>query len=290
MATIVLGCTGMIVLTGALVQFFAAVELRRLLGVDRMQSQIDALTGHAIICGYGRIGQQLARELAQARQPFIVVERAPAKVAMIEGSGYLCLAADATDESNLAAAGIDRARVLATVLPDDALNVFITLSARNLNPRLEIIARGELPSTESKLIHAGADKVVLPTHIGAERIAEMILYPTTARFLGESPQVRDLKRGLHEFGLELEVVLVPERGALTGMTVGEAERRGNGGFFIVQIDRTHGQSFVHPAEDIRVEAGDTVVLVMRGSRVSAGVLFNAPAHPVRSGRGFSPLS
>jgi voltage-gated potassium channel len=285
--TIVLGCTGMIVLTGALVQTFAHYQLRSLLGIDRMQSQIEKLSDHVIICGYGRIGQQLAIELAAARLSFIIVERSAAKIADAEAHGYLCLAADATDEASLKAAGIERARVVATVLPDDATNVFITLSARSLNPRLEIIARGEMPTTESKLIHAGADKVVLPTHIGAERIAEMILYPTTARFLGESPQVRDLKRGLHEYGLEIEAVTVPKGGGMAGVTVAEAERRGNGGYFIVQIDRPGGQSFIHPGEDVKIEAEDTVVLVVRGSKVSAGTAFTAPAQKVRIGRGFS---
>jgi len=127
---------------------------------------------------------------------------------------------------------------------------------------------------------------VMPTHIGAERIAEMILYPTTAKFLGESPQVRDLKRGLHEFGLELEAVTIPREGALTGATVGEAERRGNGSFFIVQIDRADGLSFVHPGEDMRIEPGDTVVLVLRNSRVSGGAIFAAPRQPFRAGRAF----
>jgi voltage-gated potassium channel len=284
-ATMVLGCTGMIALTGALVQAFAHYQLRNLLGMDRMQSQIERLADHIIICGFGRIGQQLAKELAAGRQGFIIVERSPGKIADAEAAGYLCLAADATDEASLKAAGIERARVLATVLPDDATNVFITLSARNLNPRLEIIARGELPSTESKLVHAGADKVVLPTHIGAERIAEMILYPTTARFLGEAPQVRDLKRGLHEFGLEIEAVTVSPDSTLAGETVGEAERRSGGAFFVVQIDRANGQSFLHPGEDVRIEAKDTVVLVVRGTRVSAGAAFGAP-QKVRVGRGY----
>lgn len=294
-ATIVLGCTGMIVLTGALVQVFAHYQLRNLLGIDRMQSQIERLTDHVIICGFGRIGVQLAKELAAARSQFIVVERSAERIAEADALGYLTLAADATDEASLRQAGIERARVLATVLPDDATNVFITLSARNLNPRLEIIARGELPTTESKLIHAGADKVVLPTHIGAERIAEMIIYPTTARFLGESAQLRDLKRGLHEFGLEMEAVVVPANSALAGVTVAEAERRGGGGFFIVQIDRAGGpndggQSFVHPGDDVRIEAGDTVVLVIRGSRVAAGAVFNTARQPGPVGRGFTPAA
>ena len=290
--TIVLGCTGMIVLTGALVQVFAHYQLKNLLGMDRMQSQIERLTDHAIICGFGRIGVQLAKELAAARAPFIVVERSAAKCAEATALGYLTLNADATDEQSLKEAGIERARVLATVLPDDATNVFITLSARNLNPRLEIIARGEAPTTEGKLIHAGADKVVLPTHIGAERIAELIIYPRTARFLGESSELRELKRGLNDFGLELEAVTVPANSALAGETVAEAERRGHGGFFIVQIDRAAptggaGQSFLHPGADVRIEGGDTLVLVIRGSQVAAGAVFQTPRGHGPVGRGYS---
>ncbi|MCT2398031.1 potassium channel family protein [Novosphingobium mangrovi (ex Huang et al. 2023)] len=286
MATIVLGCTGMIFFTGALVQVFAHYQIRNILGIDRMQSQIDRLTNHAIICGYGRIGKQLAHELQRARSPYIILDRNPAKLAEAEGCGHLTHQGDATDEATLRAVGIERARVLATVLPDDALNVFITLSARNLNAHLEIIARGEYPSTEGKLIHAGADKVVLPTHIGAERIAELILYPTTSRFLGEAPQVRDLKRELHEFGLEIEAVTVPEHSALAGATVGEAERRGDGAFFLVQIDRPNGQSYVHPSEDVKIDAGDTVVLVLRSTRVTAGSIFNETRQAIKLGRSY----
>ena len=283
--TIVLGCTGMIVLTGALVQLFAATQLRRLMGFDRMEAQIERLTDHVIICGFGRIGVQLAKELATGGRAFVILERDGAKVAQAQALGYLTVKGDATDEGGLNEARIERARVLATVLPDDAANVFITLSARNLNPGIEIIARGEAPTTESKLFHAGADKVVMPTHIGAERIAEMILYPSTATFVSKSEELRDMKRGLHDFGLELEMVKAAEQGAMTGETVGEAERRSGGAFFIVQIDRTNGQSIAHPGEDVRIEAGDEVVLVVRGSRVSAGAIFSTPVPRRRTGRG-----
>lgn len=287
MVTILLGCTGMIVLTGALVQFLSALQMRRLLGIDRMTAQIDTLTNHTIICGYGRIGQQLAHELAQAREGFVIVERDPAKFALAQASGYACLTADAADEASLQAAGIDRARVLATVLPSDASNVFITLSARSLNPGLQIIARGEVPATERKLIHAGADKVVLPMHIGAERIAEMIIYPTTAQSLDESTSLRELKRGLHDIGLELEALTVPANSALAGASVGDIERQGKGGFFIVQVERPGSPIFSRPGRHFVIDAGDTVILVMRGNNVAAGAIFNAPRQPVRIGRGFS---
>lgn len=287
MGTIILGCTGMIVTTGALVQVFAHYQITRLLGIDRMHSEIEKLSGHTIICGLGRIGNQLAKELAAAKSPFVILERDPAKLAEARAMGYLCLAGDATDEDALKEVGIARARVLATVLPDDAKNVFITLSARNLNPMLEIIARGELPSTEGKLFHAGADKVVLPTHIGAERIAEMILYPSTGQFASDSEQMREMKRRLRDYGLEVEVVTAAPKGALTGCTVGEAERLAGGTFFIIQLDRPDGPSILHPGETVEIMAGDQIVLVMRESHVSAGAIFLAPKRPERVGRGFT---
>lgn len=283
-ATMVLGCTGMIFFTGALVQLFASIQLKRVLGLDIMQNEIDRLSDHTIICGFGRIGTQLAKELHSARSPFVVLERDAAKIAEAQALGYLCWKADATDECALRTVHIERARVLATVLADDAANVFITLSARSMNPKVEIIARGEVPTTESKLFHAGADKVILPTHIGAERIAEMILFPHTHRFVSENEPMRDMKRGLHEFGLELEAVSVATGNPMIGQTVGDAERQGNGAFFVVQIDRTGGQTIAHPAENVRIEEGDSIILVVRGSRVSAGAIFSVATKKVKAGR------
>lgn len=284
--TIMLGCTGMIVLTGALVQVFTLFQFRRLLGLDRMMTEIEKLDGHVIICGYGRIGVQLARAMTEAKRPFLIVERDHTKAEDAKTHGYLCMVGEATDEQTLKAAGIVRAKVLASVLPDDAANVFITLSARNLNPGIEIIARGEAPTTENKLFHAGADKVVMPTHIGAERIVEMILYPATGNVLGDDGDMSAVRRNLHDFGLDLEVVEALPGGALTGETVGEAERRGNGAFFVVQVDRTNGQSIQHPGEDVTIEAGDKIMLVVRGSRLSAGAVFSATKAPVRRGRSY----
>src|SRR6202043_1319320 len=111
-----------------------------------------------------------------------------------------------TDAVTLREAGVMRARTLATVLPNDAANVFITLRARGLNPHLEIIARGEQPGTEAMLLQAGANKAVLPTHIGAERIAELIMYQETASFIRGSAQMRDFEHVLHTLGLELELI------------------------------------------------------------------------------------
>ncbi len=151
------------------------------MGFAACKKKIDRLTDHVIICGYGRIGQMLARELQAGKSAFVIVERGDGRMTAARELGFLSLQGDATDEDVLRLAGISRARALATVLPDDAANVFITLSARSLNRELTIIARGEAASTEGKLIQAGADRVVLPTRIGAERMAELLLYQNVAK-------------------------------------------------------------------------------------------------------------
>ncbi len=283
MATMVLGCTGMIFFTGALVQFFTLSQLQEFLGKRRVQTEIEKLKDHIIVCGFGRIGVELARSLKDGAAAFVLVEQNEQKVAQARDEGYVCLQGDATNEATLDAAGIGRARVLASVLPNDAANVFITLSARSLNPGIVIIARGDAVSTERKLVHAGANKVVLPTHIGAERIAEMILFPETARFIHELERMHELERTLRGLGLSIEAVVVPENGAFTGLTIEEIERRANGTFFIVQLNRHEGDAITDPDKTLRVEAGDGVILVGRsGQAISA--LFAAPRERIRAGR------
>jgi len=280
---IVLGCTGMILVTGALVQALTYSQFQQFLGANRVKTDINRLKGHVIVCGFGRIGVMLAKDLSAGRAEFVVVERDEARLAQARELGYLCWQGDATDETVLRAVGVDRARILATVLPNDAANVFITLSARSLNPRLQIIARGEAPSTETKLIQAGADKVVLPTHIGAERIAEMILFPETARFIRGSERMRDFEKVLRDLGLEMEVAVAADKTAVVGQTIAELEARAGGAFFVVQINRRDGETVTRPAGDLRIEAGDGLVVVGRvGGRMNA--IFTAPAERPRAGR------
>ena len=271
-ALIVLGCTGMIFLTGVLIQLITATQLQQVLGLRRMNSAIDRLSSHVIVCGFGRIGLMLARELEAGRLAFVIVDRNEERLAEARALGYLCVGADATDETVLRAVGVERARCLATVLPDDAANVFITLSARNLNPGLEIIARGEVPSTERKLLHAGANRVVMPAHIGAERIAEIILYPGATQLLEsfEGTQSGDrFTRNLRALGLEIEVIAVEEGGRAVGRTVRSIEQEAAGAFLVVAVNRRAGTRLLRPEEDALIQAGDGVVLVGRPGRAQA---------------------
>jgi voltage-gated potassium channel len=246
-----------------------------------MQSRIEKLSGHAIICGYGRIGVMLAHDLAAAGMPLVIIERDAARLADIEAAGHFCIAGDATEEDVLMSAGIDRARVLATVLPNDAANVFITLSARNLNLELEIIARGEAPTTERKLLRAGAHQVVMPTHIGAERIARMILFPASADLAADG-RLDQSRRDLGELGLDLELVPAKAGSRMCNLTVGEAERQGAGAFFIVQLRRGE-EAIARPARDEKILAGDEVMVLVRDSGATARKLFTTKAE-IRVGR------
>jgi voltage-gated potassium channel Kch len=262
-----------------LVQFITLSQLNQVFGLKRMNTQIDKLTAHIVVCGFGRIGEALARGLRNGGADFVILERDESSAERAREQGYLCIRADATEESALQAAGVMRARTLATVLSSDAANVFITLSARSLNPDLEIIARGDVPSTESKLLQAGATKVVLPTHIGAERIAEMILYQETARFIRGSERMRDFERVLQSLGLELEVVSAAPGSPIVGQTIEAVEQQANGAFFIVQINRQEGDAVTHPEAHTVIEGGDGLVIVGRGAKARAlGGLFTARAY------------
>src|SRR5271166_1178212 len=220
-ALIVLGCTGVIFLTGALVQYITLSQLTKVMGHKRMKAQIDQLTEHVIICGFGRIGVPLAKALSEARAGFVVLEKDEARINQATEAGYLCLQGDAASETVLYAAGVMRARVLVSALPTDAVNVFITLSARALNPELNIIARGEEASTEKKLLQAGANKVVLPTHIGAERMADLILFEESTRLIDSLERNHGFQRALRTFGIELEVVTAVQHSAAILMTVAD---------------------------------------------------------------------
>jgi voltage-gated potassium channel len=282
-ATMVFGCTGMILVTSVLVQSLTASQIQQLLGSNRMKSDIEKLKGHVIVCGFGRIGVMLAKELAAGGVALVVLERGDKRFAEARDLGYLVIQGDATDETVLIAAGVERARVLATVLPDDAANVFITLSARGLNRTLQVIARGEAPSTQGKLIQAGADEVVLPTHIGAERIAELILFPETARYIRGSERMRDFEKVLRDLGLEMDVVVVREGSAAVGAKLADLEQRGKGAFFVVQVNRQGGETITRPPGDTVVSVGDGLVVVGRNGGI-LNTIFTAPASRPRAGR------
>ena len=266
MALIVLGCTGIIFITGTLVQFLTESQIQRALGGKRMETEIDKLNGHTIICGFGRIGRTLALQLADAGAPFLVLDQSVERVAEARERGWLALQGEATDEEVLRTAGIDHARVLATVLPDDAKNVFITLSARNINKDIQIIARGEVPSTERKLIQAGANRVVLPAHISGDRIAHLILHPNARELLGGRTRSRlAFEHHLTELGVDMEEIEIGHASPWVQRCLGDFEREASEHRQLaIAILRASGEVALNPAAETLLQAGDAVVVMKRG--------------------------
>ena len=263
MGLIVLGCFSVIFVSGALVQFLMEGQIRRALGDRRMSAELKKLNKHTIICGYGRIGRMVAADLKAGQRPFVIVDKDPRRLEGARETGFLTLEGEATEESVLLEAGITRASVLATVLPSDASNVFITLSARELHPELMIIARGEDPSTERKLIQAGANRVVLPAHIGAERISHLILFPESTELITDKEKAHHLQEELSDLGLELEEAVIPKYSPFAGKSVAEFESLHSGNVIVVALHLKDGGTELRPKRETILAVGDGVVAVSR---------------------------
>lgn len=260
MGVIIAGCSSAIYVVGGFVQMLAEGEINRVLGTRRMSKGIEQLKSHAIICGYGRVGQMLAADLAASAHPFVVIDSAEGRIAEAQNAGFLAVLGSASDEATLESAGIARARVLATVLPDDTANVFITLTARDLNPTLEIIARAESPSTEKKLIRSGANRIVLPALIGASKIANLITRPSAEDLLMAGAGLAHLKEELHLIGLEFTEIELAANSPLVGQTVGDVELGGSG-FVVVAVKRPDGALLHNPAADTALGTGDVFIVL-----------------------------
>lgn len=258
---IVAGYTTVGLIVAALIQMITEGEIRKALGVRRMTREIRLLQDHVIICGFGRIGQILAKEMTNVGQPAIIIDSNPERSEMAAAMGYLVASGSATDEEVLEEAGIMRAKVLATVLPSDSVNVFITLTARGLNPNLIILARGELPTTEKKLRQAGADHVVLPAEIGALRMSHMITHPAALDFLDGTHDGSNLDELLAQIDMQMDELVITPNSSLVGVTIGDLEVRGKGTFLVVALRKAKGETIVHPDHWVLLEEGDTLIVM-----------------------------
>src|SRR5271154_2428684 len=208
MLIIVAGDASKVYFVGSLVRFITEGEIGKAMEEHRKSRDIDTISGHAIICGYGRIGQTLGRELVAKKFPFLIVDNNAERVALAHSHGFQALVGDAGDENTLSEAHVERAVVFATVLPNDMVNVFITLTARNMRPDLRIIARAEDPATEKKLKQAGANEIILPAFVGGMQIANSITHASLDTVLEDAGG--HLKNDLKELGIEIiEHPIVP---------------------------------------------------------------------------------
>lgn len=253
------GCV--IYIAGGFVQMVMEGEINRALSRRRMTRGIEELSGHVILCGFGRAGRILAAELKTSGAAFVVVDQDEEKLNDAESAGMLILEGNAIEEDVLLRAGVERARVLATVLPDDAANVFITLTARELNPDVEIIARAEYPSTEKKLLRSGADRVVLPAVIGGQRMAQLITRPGAEQMLADVAGHAELQHELDTIGLKLDELRVTTGSPLDGHRIEDIVLKGNRSFLIVAVRRASGEVVVDPPGDCPLSGGDAVIVL-----------------------------
>jgi voltage-gated potassium channel len=228
-------------------------ELVATFGQRRQSRKMSKLRNHFIICGAGRVGSHLVRALLGSEETFIVIERDQQKVSELNDLGVIVLVRDATLEETLHEAGVEHARGLAACLPDDADNVYIVLTARDLNPRLHIVARAAEEQAESKLIRAGANRVVAPTIIGGHRMAMALTKPAVEDFIGSITA--------NKLELAFEQLEVEPSSSLVGQRLSKTNIRSELDIVVVSIRRSNGQILFNPSGEATIESGDILIAI-----------------------------
>ncbi|HKO97297.1 MAG TPA: potassium channel protein [Pyrinomonadaceae bacterium] len=235
------------------VQTIVQSELVEQFGQRRQYRKMSRLGNHYIVCGAGRVGAHLVRALLATNETFIVIERDPVRVAELTELGVLVLVRDATLEESLREAGVDRAKGLAACLPDDADNVYVVLSARDFNPNLHIVARAAAEQAESKLIRAGANRVVAPTIIGGHRMAMALTKPAVEDFIGSITA--------NKLELAFEQLEVEPSSQLVGQKLSETSIRSELDIVVVSIRRSDGTILFNPSGEAVIQSADILIAI-----------------------------
>ncbi len=234
-------------------------ELRRVMGRRKLQNKINQLSGHFIVCGYGRMGQMVVAEFLLRGAKTVVVENDPEMTARLDEQGILYVLGDASEEETLRQAGVMRARGLVSVLSEDSANVYVTLTARGLRDDLNIAARAEQLGAQPKLERAGANRVICPAVIGAMRVANVMIRPNVADFIEVTA------KGVE---LELDEYAVTADSPLKGLTLKESDLRRKAEVMAVAIRRADGQTIFNPGAEEQILEGDTLVLIGQAGAAS----------------------
>jgi len=252
--TILLSGLGVVgYLVGTLTQIVVEGQLLRIMGRKKLERQIEKLKDHIIICGYGRVGRIICEEIYRSKPtPLVVIDNDSSITARIEEDGHLYLLGDATEEQYLLRAGIRRAKGLATALDSEADNVYITLTAKGLNPKLYIIARAGRIGSEKKLLQAGANHVVSPHQIGGYRMAQALLRPNVTEFI-------DFATHDPGTGMGMEEIPVRPNSKLVNVALVDSGIRKELDLIIVAIKKADGTMLFNPASHTTVQIGDTLI-------------------------------
>ena len=235
--------------------FLIEGEVRDILRGRKMAKEITNLKEHVIVCGFGKIGAEVCRNLSEAGQDFIVVESDPNLVDEALAKEYLAVVGDASDDEILEKCGIQNARGLISAISDDSANVYLVLTARSLNENLHIIARAVDEPSRKKLLRAGANKVVSPFAIGARRMAALILRPEIVDF------VEALSTGT-DLGLHLERLEIGKHSKLLGKRLDESHiKRDSGGAMVLGIQKRGQRMAINPHGSTTLDDGDLLLVI-----------------------------
>ena len=260
---IFMGCGFVIILFRSVNETMVELGLRKFTGRKKMEAKIQALKGHYIVCGFGRIGREICRTLTENKLSVVIIENMENDIHAAEEEGYMVLVGDATEDDSLIKAGIAKARGLISVVSSDADNVYIVLSARGQNPSLFIMARSSgTPGVDTKLLRAGASKVISPYAIGARRMAQVIVRPTVIDFI-------DLTMHSGGMGLRLEEIRVRPQTDIAGKTLFDSNLRKDYDIIVVGIKRASGEMAFNPTTTTMIEAGDILIVLGERAQIQA---------------------
>ncbi|MFK7916764.1 MAG: TrkA family potassium uptake protein [Ilumatobacter sp.] len=248
---IVVGVSTVLYSFTLVVQLVVEGQLGELVGRRRMDKKIGQLSGHTIVCGWGRVGEAVAHDLELAGHDVVVIDQSADRLASLE---FPTIVGDATRDDILRAAGIERARALVAALDSDADNLFVTLSGRDLVPELFIVARARADESIPKLTHAGADRVVNPQELGAARMASFVSSPNVAEFVDVVMHDRSLEFRLREF-------VIPSDSPIAGRTLRQANLREESGALVLALRSPDGVFTTNPTGDTRLEPGHVIIAV-----------------------------
>ena len=251
---IFIGVAFFLFVAGSVVQFMVEGRIRIILGRRSLDKKIDRLKNHYIVCGYGRIGRVLCNQLKRKPMDLVVIDKNRELIPIFDDDKVLYVSGDASDEAILHKAGILRAKGLIAVLATDTENVFLVLTARQLNPDLYIIARASQDESKSKLQAAGANKVESPYEMGAVSMAQRIIRPTVTNFL-------DLAFAHKRKDIQMEEIPVNSSSDLVNVMLKDSGIRQQFNLIIIAIKKPDGSMLFNPSFETVIEAGDTVIAV-----------------------------
>ncbi len=262
MVLIVCGVGTLLYILSDIAHILANSDIREFLGRRRMKDRIRKLRSHQIVCGFGRTGQEVARQFKNTSVPFVIVEENIELFQRAVDEGLLALYGDATTDELLLEANIEHASGIICTLPDDAANTFITLAARGFNDNIVIVCRAANPGAESKMKRAGAHNVISPYVIAGRRMASAVTRPLVLEFL-------DVAMHNAQFDLKLEQIALSAGSELVGKTLRDANIKATSGAMILAVGQA-GTMLMNPSPDLLFKDGD--ILIALGADEELGTL------------------